>query len=264
MQKRYDSDMSPWYIYMYLRKDGRSPYYIGKGRGRRAWSKDHTVPLPPTRNRILVIPASSEKIALRREIAFILFYGRKDAGTGILRNRTDGGERGTTGYIPSRDQIDRQRRSLTGYRHSEKTKSKLRAAWKRRGYQRAPFSTTHKRNLSVASLNDTRKILRLQVLAFMQTGTKRPWSRAHKKNHFSVVSPRTRRMNARRKGDPKWIARAREIAERNKKPVRCIETREVFNSRTIAASSKRIPASNISRAIRCGSTAAGFHWKSVL
>ena len=81
-----------YYIYQYLREDG-TPYYIGKGKGRRAWVKRRVVPLPVDQNLIHIIKDSlTEDEAFRLEEELIAKYGRKDNGTGILRNLTDGGE----------------------------------------------------------------------------------------------------------------------------------------------------------------------------
>ena len=79
-----------YYTYAYLRTD-RTPYYIGKGTGDRAW-KPHSLPLPP-RDRILILKENlTEDEAYRHEVYMISVFGRKDIGTGILRNRTDGGD----------------------------------------------------------------------------------------------------------------------------------------------------------------------------
>lgn len=75
-----------------MRNDG-TPYYIGKGTGYRAWSKDHAVPRPHNKDHIIILENNLSNIgACALERRYIAWYGRKDKGTGILRNQTDGGE----------------------------------------------------------------------------------------------------------------------------------------------------------------------------
>jgi hypothetical protein len=95
------------------------PVYVGKGQGRRA--RDHRTDIARTNTDVVDFMRKcraggrepkfefkwglTEAVAFQREIKLIAKYGRKDNGTGVLLNRTDGG-RGTSGCKPRRVKLD--------------------------------------------------------------------------------------------------------------------------------------------------------------
>lgn len=123
--------MEDFYVYLYLREDG-SPYYVGKGRKRRAYGSCRRVSPPKDKNRIVLLHTGlTEARAFELEIELIAKYGRKDLGTGILHNMSDGGE-GSAGTSP---ETNWKKGSATrGKPVSEKTKEKLRVANLERDY----------------------------------------------------------------------------------------------------------------------------------
>lgn len=100
--------MTLFYVYAYLRNKDSStakagtPYYIGKGSKRRAWEKHANTKVPNDKSRIVILENNLSDVgALALERRMIRWWGRKDIATGILINKTDGGE-GCAGSIALR------------------------------------------------------------------------------------------------------------------------------------------------------------------
>jgi hypothetical protein len=121
-----------YYTYAWLRIDG-TPYYIGKGHDRRAWVfRKKGVNRPRDRSRIIILKKEmSEGDAFRHEVYMIHVLGRKDQGTGILHNRTDGGE------------------GLSGFVYSDELRKVRSIQFKSQG-----FSERHRKNLSLAQTGE--------------------------------------------------------------------------------------------------------------
>jgi hypothetical protein len=106
-----------YYVYAYIRaKDSPiakagTPYYIGKGCGKRAYVKHKNgTTTPSDKSKIVILESNLTEIgALALERRMIAWWGKKNDKTGILHNKSDGGE-GTSGF---------------SYKRSDETKNKL-------------------------------------------------------------------------------------------------------------------------------------------
>jgi hypothetical protein len=134
-----------YYTYAYLREDG-TPYYIGRGKGDRAFAT-HKIGRP-TKDRILFLKKDltfTESINHERYMIFV--FGRKDLGTGILRNLTDGGE-GVKNLAPeTRKKLSERRKgkaTRTGP-HSAETRQKMSES-----HTGKKLTEEHKRNIGKA------------------------------------------------------------------------------------------------------------------
>jgi len=153
-----------FYTYTWLRPDG-TPYYVGKGSEKdRAYTKHRTglrLNPPSNKDHIIVQLWPDEATAFAYERYQIDFWGRKDLGTGCLRNLTDGGE-GSVGAVRSEETRQKmgaakrgKKQSVEHRRHNgearmgrkDSQESRHRKSQAHKGKSRAPFSERHRRSL---------------------------------------------------------------------------------------------------------------------
>ena len=149
-----------YYTYAYLREDG-TPYYIGKGSGRRAYVKNHRINLPRDKNKIIFLKRQlTEQEAFKHEEYMIAVFGRKDLGAGILHNLSDGGDGGASGYKHTEDTCRFRSERMKGNKiwkgrnHSDTSKQKVREA--RKGKK---LSNNHIENLKTSHSKYTWKVI---------------------------------------------------------------------------------------------------------
>jgi len=178
-----------YYVYTYMREDG-TPYYVGKGKNNRAYAKGKGEVRPPKdKHRIVIIKQNlSEQEAFDLEITLINEYGRKDLDTGILRNKTNGGD-GASGIIRTVEQsLAQSLRQLnkkiskhsveTNLAKSKRQLGKTQSATlveKRVASLRGKSLTTeHKSKISVSKLGSARTEESRKKQSVTITGRKRP------------------------------------------------------------------------------------------
>jgi hypothetical protein len=153
--------MNNFYVYIYRHPETSEPFYVGKGKGNRAYehlkccdsdSNKHKVntikKILRETNSIPVIDfyktEMSEDEAFKLEIELIKTIGRKDKKTGPLCNMTDGGD-GGAGYIPPKELIDKiqeKRRTPEG-----RAEASLRCSGSCNGFYGEKLSDSHKQKL---------------------------------------------------------------------------------------------------------------------
>lgn len=198
-----------FYVYAYLREDG-SPYYIGKGRGNRAYSKKSRTFYPPNdKSRIRIFMKNmKEDVSITMEKFWIMAFGRIDNNTGILHNKTDGGEGLKNPSTETRKKMseakinqsveERKKRSIAqiGKKRTDEHRKKIGDAQrgeKNHMYGKSmPFSEETRRKISNSNKGKIKSIEHREKLSLAHTGKK-----------LSIESIR-KRTETRRKNNPNY------------------------------------------------------------
>ncbi len=117
-----------FYVYLWLRENG-TPYYVGKGSGGRAFLRDRIPAQPRDPSRIVLLPCRDEQKAFAEEKLLIAAYGRKDLGTGCLRNLTAGGDGVPAPSIEARKKIGEANKRRVWSEKSRRKKSAAQFRW---------------------------------------------------------------------------------------------------------------------------------------
>ena len=174
--------MSQYYVYLYWNEWRTQPYYVGQGKGNRAWQRHKFGIIRPPKDFVQIIPVRLQETAWDLEIELISKWGRKGIDpNGVLLNVTTGGP------------------GVPGLKHSDNTKLKIKVA---RAQQ--VITDDHKRKTSLAlkgrstSVETRKKLSRALAGKKASKEARRNMSKAHlgKKHTAETLKKKSEAMKA--------------------------------------------------------------------
>jgi hypothetical protein len=190
-----------YYTYAWLRED-KTPYYVGKGIGNRAYRShkrgDSYMSAPPRDGIIFLKKNLTEFDAYKHENYIISVLGIKEDG-GILINMSYGGE-GSSGRKPSEYCIQRTREVNTGKKLTEEHKKKVSQQVSQRRWWNNGEVDKH----TIECPGDGWVLGRLFTSKNQKYKTKEFREKCRKNNLGKVVSDETKKKQSKVRKGRKW------------------------------------------------------------
>jgi hypothetical protein len=179
-----------YYVYAYLRASNNTPYYIGKGKGNRAFSNRHSITVPKDKSKIIFLEKNLTDVgALALERRYIRWYGRKDNNTGILRNLTDGGD-GGCGYKHTEQHKKYISKITKGRKHSFESIQKIKEKRKSQIFSKEHIdSFRYSRKNKPLTKEHRQKISNGHIGILHTDKTKKYLSKINSKGIYTFTSP---------------------------------------------------------------------------
>ena len=271
-----ENENREFYVYEHIRLDNNTCFYVGKGKGERAYDLERNDHHDRISNRyghaVLIIKdnlTEEEAFELERDTiedyVFNLGYGINIKGYDdydhklpYLTNFTWGGE-GASGMHHTEEAKMKISEASKGRQHSEETKRKISES--KKGIK---FSEEAKRKMSESH----KGIIPWNKGENLSEETKRKLSESHKgKKHFEEVKRKIgealkgREFSEERKKNISEALKGRKLSEEHKqklsKKVICVNTGKIFNSLKYASNYYNVPKGNISGCCRGELKSAG-------